>query len=140
MTLQAQVNLSRVFLSLAATPSTVVSCGSSGSIGGGGTRSDTYTQEGSFRAYANGVTRLILGAANSRVNALTLRALTPTQVDLVQTMLGKTCLFRDSYGRRFFGSFLITSATDLPLSGDANSTLLTDVAINFQQLTYVEGV
>lgn len=141
MTLHASVSLSQVFICLASNPGGFsLSCGSSGSAGGGGQRSDTFTQEGAFRSYANGVTRLILGSASTRVIAVTLRALTPGQVNALEAMVGQTCLFRDSYGRRIFGSFIITTATDIPLSGRAQIDLQTDVTIAFQQVTYSEAV
>lgn len=140
MALQVTLELDRAFFSLVSDPTQVVACGTAGSIGGGGGRSDVSTQEGAFRTYANNVTRLILGAAKTRVNSLALIALTPDQVTTLEGMVGKTVLFRDTYGRRIYGSFLITTRTDRPLSGRPNETLKTDIAIDFQQVTYDEGV
>lgn len=140
MTLQATLQLDRAFLNLVADPSVYVSCGTSGAIGGGGQRQDIFARGGSFRTYANNVTRLILGATSNRVNTFALRALTPAQLAILNQMVGQTVLFRDTYGRRIYGSFLITTATDIPHSGKAHDDLKTDVGITFVELTYDEAV
>jgi hypothetical protein len=149
MTLSATLHLKRAFIEpvtsgnyrdVSLDPAQYVTAGTSGSIGGGGQRSQVGVQEGEFRTYANNVTRLIVGAASNKQLTFTLRALTPAQLSLLKTMVGKTCLFRDTYGRRMFGSFLVTTETDIPMSGTANSTLLTDVGIAFQEVTFTEGV
>lgn len=140
MTLQATVHLKRVTVAPVTDLSQQVVSGSAGSIGGGGSRNDNFTMTGSFRTYANGVTRLLTGTSNSRAQTLVLRALTPDQVTLLYSMVGKTCLFRDSYGRHLYGAFLVTDATDLPLSGEpGDNTLLTDIALVIQSVTYTEG-
>lgn len=135
MTLAATVHLTRAFLAPVTNYTQGVSCGTSGSIGGGGSRSDNFQVSGTFRSYANGVTRVITGSATARVQSLTLRSLTPAQVDLVMAMVGKTCLFRDTYGRRIFGAFLVTSLMDLPLSNG-----LADIQISIQSVNYTEAV
>lgn len=140
MSLIASVSLNRSFIALASNPANFVVCGTAGSIGGGGQKQDVITQEGDFRNYANFVTRLILGAAKTRVFSFTLRALTPAQIALIESWVGQTCLFRDTYGRRMFGSYIVVTETDIPLSGKAHSTLQTDVQIDFQAVNYIEGV
>lgn len=140
MTLQATLQLDRAFLNLVADPSVYVSCGTAGGLGGGGQRTDTLTVGGSFRTYANNVTRLILGKTSTRVHIFALRALTPAQLATLKSMVGQTVLFRDTYGRREYGSFLIITSWDIPLSGKANDDLKTDVAITFQSVTYDEAV
>jgi hypothetical protein len=141
MPLTATVRMTRAHLAPVSNMSTGgIICGTSGSIGGGGSRSDTFEQSGDFRTYANGVTRLVTGTATSRSQSLVLRALPQTDVVKVQAMVGKTCLFRDTYGRKVYGSFLVTSITDTPLTGDADGTLITDIAITFQSVTYTEEV
>ena len=141
MSLEIEIELDRAFLSLVSDPSSKISVGTSGSIGGGGSRSDTLTLDGSFRNYANGETRLILAATQNRVEVLTLRALLPSDVKWLIGAVGKTVLFRDTYGRKMWGAFLSPSFTDIPLSGQAKSadTLQTDAAITFVQTTFVEG-
>ena len=134
MALQGSMTLTRVFLSLASDPTTVVVCGTSGSMGGGGSRQEVTTLTGDFRQFANGNTRLITGTGKSVTNAMVLRALSTTQVNTVKSMAGKTCLFRDTYGRRTFCSFLVTNYTDIPLSG------LCDVGITLREITYTEAV
>jgi hypothetical protein len=133
VSIDVTVYLERSILQLADDPTVAVVCGTSG-------RSDNFEQEGTFRSYANGATRLILGTATQRVLPITLRALSPTQVQTVRSMIGRTCLFRDTYGRRVWGSFLATATTDIPLSGFANDDLMTDVALNLQMIEHTEGV
>jgi hypothetical protein len=125
--LTARLNIDRVIINLASDLSQFVSAGSAGAIGGGSFRADTTTQSGDFRQYANYNVRLIQGVATSRVlDPIVLRALTPDQVAKIKAFTGKTVLFRDSYGRKLYGSYLAPKFTDIPLSGTAGSTLLTD--------------
>lgn len=116
-----------------------VVAGSAGSVSAGGSammgKSDEFTQEGEFRTYSNGVTRLILGPGQSRVQTLALRALTPDQVDTLQALVGHTICYRDTYGRRIFGAFLDLNILSIPLSGG-----LTDVGLTVQSVTYDEEV
>lgn len=140
MTISGTVIFERAFISLASNPSQFFSCGTSGTVGGGGARTDTTTQDGSFRNYANYNTRLILGTSRNEVLVLVLRALTPAQVALAQSFIGQMVLFRDTYGRKLWGSYIMMANTDIPLSGTANVDLATDVSITFQVLTFAEGV
>jgi hypothetical protein len=134
--LTARLNIDRVIINLADDMSQFVSAGSAGAIGGGSSRADTLTQEGMFRVYAGGNTRLIQGTATSRVlDPLVLRACTPDQVAKLKAWAGKTVQLRDSYGRRLFGSYLQPVITDIPLSGVAGSTLLSDVQIVVTETT-----
>lgn len=141
MTLTVQLVLDRAFINLASDPSQYVVAGTAGAVGGGSQRIDTLTQEGEFRQYANYNTRLIQGTGRTRIlTPLVLRACTPAQVALLQSWVGQTVLFRDSYGRRIYGAYLAPAITDIPLSGLAGSTLESDVSITFQEITYVEAV
>lgn len=141
MTLACTLTFDRAFINLASDPSQFVVVGTAGSVGGGGSRTDTVTQEGSFRTYANYNTRLIQGSNNSRIlSPLVLRACTPDQITTILAFTGKTVFFRDTYGRKLWGSYLVTAVTDIPRSGRANTTLLSDVAITFQETTYSEVV
>lgn len=140
MTLTARLNIDRVILNLASDLSQYVAVGSAGAIGGGSARSDTFTQGGEFRNYANSNTRLIQGTSTTRVlSPLVLRALTPDQVAKIQAWVGQTVQFRDSYGRRLYGAYLQPVVTDIPLSGTAGSTLQTDVQISITEITYPGG-
>ncbi len=137
MTLTARLNIDRAIINLASDLSQYVAAGSAGAIGGGSSRADTFTQEGEFRDYANGNTRLIQGTATSRVlDPLVLRACTPDQVAKLKAWTGKTVQFRDSYGRLLYGAYLQPIVTDIPLSGVAGSTLLSDVQIVLTEITY----
>lgn len=134
------VTLDRVFISPVASLSTPVIGGSAGGTGGGGARTDEISLEGSFRSYANFVTRLVTGTAQTQIETLAIRALTWDQVSALKALIGQTCLFRDSYGRRIYGAFLDVVLTDIPLSGAAYDDLMTDVALVFQAVTYDEAV
>jgi hypothetical protein len=132
--LTSTLTFSRVHLALATDPTVSVTAGTV-------SRTDTQTSEGQFRQYANGVTRLIAGSGKLRVAAFTLRALTPAEVATVDSMKGKVCIFRDTYGRRIYGSFLETQKLDIPLSGSVGAnTQLTDVTVSsFTEVSYTEG-
>lgn len=139
--LTGSLHLTAAHLSQVNHPETDVTSGTSGSVGGGGSRNDDRQVSGTFRNYANGVTRLVLGTATSRSNSFVLRALTPAQVAQVHSLMGRTCVFRDTYGRRVFGSFVETQETNIPLSGaPGDGTLLTDVALTFVSVSYDEAV
>lgn len=141
MTLQTSVHLNRVHITLAGNTNTGVTAGSSGSIGGGGSRADSRSVNGEFRSYANGIVRLLTGTARTHTHSLALRALTQSQVQALNGLIGKTCLFRDSYGNRFYGSFLATDMAIIPLSGaNTASTILADVGLTVTEVTYTEGV
>lgn len=134
MPLTTSIHLSLAFLHPVANPAAGISCGTAGSVGGGGSRSDNFEKTGDFRTYANGVVRVITGTSVMRSISVALRALTPDQVDAVMAMVGQTCCFRDTYGRVVFGSFLITTLTDIPLSN------LADVGITLTEVTYSQAV
>lgn len=120
---------------------TNVVAGTAGGVGGGGSKVDTITQDGEFRTYGNGNTRLILGSAVSRTQSFALRALTPSQVVAVQSLMGQTVCYRDPYGRRVIGAYLSVAMTDIPFSGTPQAgTLLTDVGLAIQSVTYNEVV
>lgn len=140
MSLTCTLYFGRAFIGLASDPSTAFACGTAGSVGGGGSRSNETDLEGSFRAYANGVIRLITGSTKVQVETVVLRALTPIQLALIESWIGKTVLFRDTYGRKIYGAFLSIVQTTIPLSGKAHATTLTDVALAIQALTYTEAV
>lgn len=133
MSVDVSVVFERVILELISDPTVSVICGSAG-------RGDSFVKEGTFRNYANGRTRLILGTGTNRILPVTLRALSPTQVTTLKSMIGKTCLFRDTYGRRVWCSFLATDITDIPLSGKANDDLMTDISISLTEIDYDEEV
>ena len=133
--------LSEVVEDPTVTPRSVVS-GTAGGIGGnGGFRTDTISKDGQFRNYGNGNTRLILGSASTRTQSFALRALTPSQIKTVTDLIGHTICYRDIYGRRVFGSYLSVAVTEIPFSGKPeDDTLLADVALVIQSVTYDEAV
>lgn len=143
--MQAQINFDAVIISLP-DGSISVAAGSAGSVGGGGQRQDASTIEGEFRNYANGVTRLILGATNTRILTFVLRAVDQNGLndllgpDRISGMLGKTVCLRDSYGKKVFGSFLTATVTDIPHSSSATNATLADIMVTFQMINYDEAV
>lgn len=133
--------LSEVVEDPSVTPRYVVS-GTAGGIGSsGGYRTDSIQQDGQFRNYGNGNTRLILGSAQTRTQTFALKALTPSQVQTVIDLIGHTVCYRDIYGRRVFGAYTNVALTEIPFSGKPeDGTLLTDVAIVIQSVTHDEAV
>jgi hypothetical protein len=114
----------------------VVVAGSAGSVGGSTSgKTDDLSQEGSFRTYGGGNTRLILGSTQTRTQTLALRAITDADLDVLKALLGHTICYRDTYGRRIFGAFLDLNIVNIPLSGGK-----IDVGLVIQTLTYDEGV
>lgn len=122
-------------------PANIVVSGTAGATGGGSSRIDSTVKEGQFRQYANGVVRLILGSNTARTQTLAMRACSPTEVATLRALAGLIVCFRDTYGRKVFGAYLQTDVTDIPLSGDfAAGTLLTDVSLQIQSVTFSEAV
>lgn len=139
--IEGKVVLDRAYVGLAADPGDVVQCGTSGSIGGGGQRTDTTTLGGMFRTYTNGRTRLILDSTRFRIETVVLRALTPAATKkITEDYIGKTIVFRDTYGRKLYGAYIVTAATDIVLSGTAGESVLTDVSVSMQTVDYSEEV
>ncbi len=123
-------------------PNTVpryVTGGTSGSSSPGGMaqmgKADTLTLDGSFRSYGNGNVRLVLGAAQTRVQTLAFRALSLAEKDTLMALAGHTVLYCDTYGRRVFGAYLAPVALAIPHSGG-----LFDVSISLQSVGYDEAV
>lgn len=115
--------------------------GSAGNSGGGSTKTDDITQSGEFRAYGNGNVRLILGSNVTRTQTLALRAIKPSQLAVLEALVGRTVCYRDHYGRKIFGAFLSISVQALAHSGKAaDDTLLYDVGMVVQSVTYSEEV
>ena len=115
--------------------------GTAGGVGGGGNKVDQITQSGGFRQYGNGNIRLILGSAQGRTQTLALRALTPSQVEVVKSLVGHTVCYRDTYGRKVYGAFLDIQINTIPFSGKVETdTLLHDIGLVIQSVTYDEAV
>lgn len=139
------LKLQRAVLSLAGQdltqPDTYIIVGTSGGMGGGGSRADDGSVAGDFRQYANGSTRMILGTVLTRTQSLALRALSPSQVDTVLLMRGQVLCFRDTYGRKVFGGYLSTTVTDIPFSGrKSTGEMMSDVGLVIQSVTWDEEI
>lgn len=144
-TLQGTLVLQQAVISeVVSNPNTVprtVIAGTSGSVGGGGFRADSTTLDGGFRSYGNGNTRLVLGSGGSQQQTLALRAVNPAELATLRALMGHLVCFRDTYGRRLFGSYISISVTDIPHSGRPDDgTLLSDVGLTFQTVSYNEAV
>lgn len=143
-TLSGTLNLKRAALLFEVTedpnvtPRYVVA-GTMGAVSSGGSaqvgKADAFTQDGAFRNYGNGNTRLILGSSNTRTQTFAFRALTDAQVATLNELVGHTVIYCDTYGRRVIGGFLGTTAMSIPLSGG-----LTDLGLVIQSVTYDEAV
>lgn len=148
-TLQGQIDLRRTVLFEMVedpnqTPQYVVA-GTSAAVGqssgGGMGKIDDTKLNGSFRSYGNGNTRLILGSGSTRTQTFAFRALSPAQVDVCRKLIGKIVCYRDTYGKRIIGAFIELQTSDIPLSGrPEDNTLLTDVGLVIQQVSYTESV
>ena len=115
-----------------------VVAGTAGSVSGGSAmmgKADQFTQDGSFRSYGNGNTRLILGSGQTRTQTFAMRQLTADQVATLTALIGHTVIYCDTYGRRVFGSFLAPQFLSIPNSGG-----FTDVNLVIQTITYDEAV
>lgn len=130
------VILNRSYIHLAADLSQYIVFGTSGSQGGGGSRVETNTIDGSVRQYANNISRAVFGSATSKTMSVTCRAITQDQVKFIQANIGSNVLFRDSYGRAYWCTYFQTDTTDIPLSGLANADLLTDVTLSLAGISY----
>lgn len=147
-TLAGTLTLTRAVVSeVVSNPNTVprfVVSGTSASVqssGGGSAKVESLQQSGEFRQYGNGNTRLILGSAYGRTYPFALIALSPAQVATLTALLGHTVCYRDPYGRKMFGAFLDMQISNVPHSGKPeDGSLLTNVGITLQQVSYTEGV
>lgn len=133
----ATCTFNRVWLLDPAAPTVnVISAGSSGSLGGGGSRSHDGELDGEFREYASGRVRFEAGKIVRHNLTLVLRILTQAQVAQLRKWRGKTLLVRDSYGNRMFGVFTLVQELNIPFS----TPVWTDVALSFTEVTYPELV
>jgi hypothetical protein len=129
----ASVTLTRAWLMDPADPTHPIVAGSTGSVGGG-SRSNTKTQDGDFRQYVGRV-RMIVRENEVGVYTIALRQLTKDQADLLESWSGRVLLLRDVYGRRIWGGFLSTTRLDY-LGGKG----LCDVGFTFTEITYSDEV
>jgi len=105
-----------------------------GGAGGLVARNNDTAKDGEFRNYANRV-RVVTRSVTNRQYGLSLRALTLTQVKMVEGWAGRILLFRDVYGRRRWGSFLATSRFDY-----VGKSGLCDISFTFTEVTYSDAV
>lgn len=94
----AVVLLDRVFLSLVADMTQMVPALSAD-------RTEVQVVPGEVRRMANGRLRIVTRAGSARTLGVTLRNLTPANVELLRAWEGKTVLFRDVWGRKMFGAY-----------------------------------
>lgn len=123
----ASVTLDRVHLSLADDLTSSVAAFSSG-------RSEVLSVPGSVRRMANGRLRVVSRAGSSSEIGATLRNLSPTQVALLRSWVGRTVLFRDVWGRKVWGAFFSVNVTDY------KDRLAQDVELSISEVTYSEAV
>jgi hypothetical protein len=136
-----------------ANPATTVVGGSSGSVGGGGQRLTSKTQDGSVRSYGTGRQRSVSGPATVNTYNLALIHITVAQLLQLETWMkaGTVLLFRDTYGQRAFGTLFtlseyfepMTVATSAPAAAQygsygANGPYV-DVALVVNEVTMPAG-
>lgn len=101
-----------------ANPTVTIVAGSGGSVGGGGQRLTSKTQDGSVRSYGTGRQRSVSGPAS--VNSYTLALIHITVAQLAQleawVTAGTVLLFRDTYGQRAFGTIFNVSEYFEPMT------------------------
>lgn len=119
----------------------VIVSGTSGGSGGNSPKTEQITQAGSLRMYGNGNVRAILGSGQTRQQTLSLRAISPSQLETVKALIGHTICYRDTYGRKIFGVFLDLSVQAIPYSGSAlDDSLLYDAGLVIQSVAFDEEV
>lgn len=122
------ITLTKVWVSLAATPSVSVSFFSAG-------RGDTRQTLGAVRPYANGRLRAISRSVSQQRLTITGRALTATQLASLDGWRGQIVLVRDVWGRKLYGTFF-----DLSVADYAAPNTYQDVTFNVDQVTFIEAV
>jgi len=126
--LTGTLHMTRAHLAHIGDPDSNMTFGTSG-------RSDSTVQTGGARNYANGSTRMIAGTAINRVVGLTAVGVTQDERDQIIAMMGKTCVFRDTYGRKLFVVFLQVDVSDIPLTSPslANVTLQSLTVVTYDE-------
>lgn len=123
----ASVTLSRVWINLASDMSQSVSARSNG-------RSDVRSVAGQVRTYSGGRRRVVTRAGTQQTVGATLVLLTAMQVSTLESWRGALVLFRDSFGRKVWGTFLAVPVTD----NLDDSTF--NVALVLESITHSEAV
>jgi hypothetical protein len=135
----ASVTFDRVYIMDPLDPLNPIVAGSTGGLGGG-TKANVAALDGEFRTYV-GRTRLITRTVTTRTFTFALRQLTYAQSQKLEGWLGRTLLFRDTYGRRVWGAYITTSQLEYVNSTNGpNPQGLSDVALTFQEITYSDEV
>lgn len=96
-------------------------------------KSLTRSMKGEVRQYAGGRQRSIASKGVKGAFSFTLRDVTQTQIDKLESWLGQAIVLRDTRGRRFFGTLFEYAATDL------RSPTYYDVSLTLNEVTYTEG-
>jgi hypothetical protein len=122
----ASVVLSRAFLSDVADLANPLVCYTA-------ERSDRRAVAGQVRVMANGRRRVVTRAGDARDLGMTLRLLTPAQVETLAAWRGRVVLFRDVRGRRVFGTFFDLAVRDY---ADRSGH---DVTLTLTEVTYDES-
>jgi len=138
-TLSGTLNLKRSVLSEVVedpntTPIVVVSGTASSATGSSSAKVTDTSVGGAFRQYGNGNTRLILGSTTSKAQNFALIALTASQVAQVESLLGHTVCYRDTYGQKWFGAFIDMQKSAIPFTG------LFNIGIALNSVTHSESV
>lgn len=96
-------------------------------------KSITRSMKGEVRQYANGRQRAVSSKGIKGTFPVVLIDVTLTQIEKLESWMGQTVVFRDTRGRRFFGTlFEVTQQ-------DKAHPQYYDVSITLNEVTYIEG-
>lgn len=146
MAASCTIAATRAWINDPANPLTVITSGTSGSNGGGGQRLTTVAVPGEVRNYGNGRIRTVIEANVNMQMTLTMRLLTPAQVQQLRAWAaaGTVLCFRDTYGQKILGTIFATQELYTPLLVVNAATPVTgnpfvDVALSISLVTATAG-
>lgn len=97
-------------------------------------RSEVLSVPGEIRRMANGRLRVVSRAGSSTTLGVTFRNLSPTQVALLRSWVGRTVLFRDVWGRKLYGAYFSLDVEDY------KDRLGQDCKLVLSEVTFSEAV
>lgn len=100
------------------------------------------TLDGEVRSYAGGRTRAVIRDQDSRTRPLTLRHLSPSELDRLMDWRGRVVLLRTTDGERMFCVYF--SVGDRPMlrttPEDGSDNVTYDADVTFTRVSYDESV
>jgi hypothetical protein len=125
----ATVQLRTLWLNLASDPSQAMSFPYMSAL--------TWSKEqpGEVRRYANGRTRIIRRAGQTRTAEVTLTGCNREQIDWLEEHVGDLVCVRDDRGRKVFGAYLIVPVAEAQHRRDRG-----DVSLSLAEVSFSEAV